>query len=393
MSSISRLLNVFRSDRVDDELDDELRFHLEQKTNALIDAGMTPEAARLEARRRLGNPMAAHERSRDVKLLGWLDALFKDVRFGLRMLRKDFVVASAAVLSLSLAMGACIAAFALIDALILRPLPVQDPRQLVFLTYERFDEATGAVDAEEGASFSYPLFERLRSSGRSRVDLFAVSYQGPQPVRFDDSGGVDEKVMPQYVSGDTFDRLGLTPAIGRLLAGWDDLRPGAHPVAVLSHSFWMRRFGGNRGVVGRWFTLDRKSFQIVGVSAAGFSGVEPGIRTDIWIPMMMGNPEALRESGGNGSASWDECAKASGMTMRALSCSRCSPPFVRSASASSAATNPHSFGNGTCARRFSCDRPPPVLPLSEPRSSVRCGSLARSSAWCCSSHARTSRTS
>jgi putative ABC transport system permease protein len=105
MSLLSRLRNVFRSDRVDDELDEELRFHLEQKTEALMDQGADAAAAATEARRRLGNRLTLRERSRDVKLLGWLDALFKDVRFGLRMLRKDVVVASAAVLSLSLAMG------------------------------------------------------------------------------------------------------------------------------------------------------------------------------------------------------------------------------------------------------------------------------------------------
>jgi putative ABC transport system permease protein len=294
MSWLSRIVNVFRSDRVDDDLDDELRFHLEQKTNALIAAGLTPEAATVEAQRKLGNRIVVHERSRDVKLLGWLDALFKDLRFGLRMLRKDLVVASAAVLSLALAMGACIAAFALIDALILRPLPVREPYRLVFLTYPPFEE-TGASQDEQ--SFSYPLFERLRSAGRSRVDLFAVSYQGPQLVGFDDSGGIDETLVPQYVSGDTFDRLGIVPALGRLLAASDDVHPGAHAVAVLSHSLWMRRFGGSRSVIGRWFTLDRKTFQIIGVAASGFTGVEPGIRTDIWIPMMMGNPESLSQVG------------------------------------------------------------------------------------------------
>ncbi len=297
MSLILRILNVLRSDRVDDDLDDELRFHLEERKKALVAAGLTPEAAAREARRRLGNRLTVRERSRDIKLLGWLDALFKDVRFGLRMLRKDFVVASAAVLSLSLAMGASIAAFALIDALILRPLPVHDPHRLVFLTYPRSEEAGASQDQDEHQSFSYPLFERLRSAGRSRLDLFAISYQGPQPVRFDDGGGVDERVIPQYVSGDTFARLGLMPALGRLLAASDDLRPGAHPVAVLSHSLWMRRFGGNRHVIGRWFTLDRKAFQIIGVVSAGFTGVEPGVRTDIWVPMMMGNAEALGQLG------------------------------------------------------------------------------------------------
>jgi putative ABC transport system permease protein len=159
----------------------------------------------------LGNRLSIRERSRYVKLLSWLEALIKDLRFGLRMLRKDVVVAAAAVLSLSLAMGACVAAFELIDALMLRPLPVKDPYWLVFLTYPREEEGGGSVDGGEHQSFSYPLFERLRSAGRSRVDLFAVSFQGPRPVRFDDSGGADEKVVTQYVSGDSFGQLGLTP--------------------------------------------------------------------------------------------------------------------------------------------------------------------------------------
>ena len=295
MSFLSRLVNVFRSGHVDDDLDEELRFHLEQRTQALIAAGMDPKAAETQARRGFGNRLSIQERSRDVKLLGWLDTLLQDAKFGLRMVRKDFVVASAAVLSLSLAMGACIAAFALIDALILRPLPVKDPYRLVFLTYARDDDASRSAEENEHQSFSYPLFERLRQAGRSRIDLFAVSFQGPQPVRFDDSGGMDEKVVPQYVSGDTFDRLGVAPAIGRLLTPSDDLHPGGHPVAVLSHSLWMRRFGGNPRVVDRWFTMDHQSFQIIGVAAAGFTGLEPGVRTDVWLPMMMGNRDALHQ--------------------------------------------------------------------------------------------------
>ena len=82
-----------------------------------------------------------------------------------------------------------------------------------------------------------------------------------------------------------------------MLGASDDLRPGAHPVAVLSHSLWTRRFGGRRDIVGRWFTMDRKSFQIVGVASPGFTGVEPGVRTDVWLPMMMGNAEAIDQPG------------------------------------------------------------------------------------------------
>ena len=157
MSWISRIVNVFRAGRIDDELDEELRFHLEERTRALVDAGYSAEAATAEAKRRLGNALVLRDQSRDVKVLRWLDALFNDTRFGLRMLRKDALVTSAALLSLALAMGACIAAFALIDALILRPLPVREPDRLVYLTYPRFLESDEG-DHRENSSFSYPLF-------------------------------------------------------------------------------------------------------------------------------------------------------------------------------------------------------------------------------------------
>jgi hypothetical protein len=106
MSWVSRIVNVFRSAHVEDDLDDELRFHLEEKTRRLIGGGLPPDVAAREARRRLGNPLATKERSRDVKLLPWLDALVRDVRFGFRVLRKDAVVTTAAIVSLALAMGA-----------------------------------------------------------------------------------------------------------------------------------------------------------------------------------------------------------------------------------------------------------------------------------------------
>jgi predicted permease len=240
--------------------------------------------------------LSLRERSRDVKVSGWLDALFNDTRFGLRMLRKDLLVSSAAVLSLALAMGACIAAFSLIDALVLRPLPVHDPDSLIHLTYPHFIEDTN-TDQGEIASFSYPLFERLRAAGRDRVSLFAVGYQGPTKAIFADSPDRDDSIYPQFTSGNTFAELGIVPAAGRLLTAADDEKPGAHPVAVLSHGFWMRRFGGDTGVIGRWVTIERKQFQIIGVAREGFTGVEPGIRTDLWVPMMMGESEALTNGG------------------------------------------------------------------------------------------------
>ena len=127
MSWLTRCINVFRSGRVTDELDQELQFHLESRARDLMASGVQRDEAFLEAERRLGNAGVLRERSRDVKLLPWLDAIARDLRMGLRMLRRDLLVSSAAITSLALAIGGCSAAFALVDALILRPLPVRGP--------------------------------------------------------------------------------------------------------------------------------------------------------------------------------------------------------------------------------------------------------------------------
>ena len=294
MSVWSRLTNVFRSGRVQRDLDDELQFHLEERTRALTAAGMTPEAAAQEAARRFGNPLRLREESLDVKLLPSIESLGRDVRLAVRMLRKHAGVTAAALISLSLALGACVAAFALVDALVLRPLPVRQPEQLVYVAF-----ATAAPERPEADTFNDPLFITLRDAGRARVDLFAMSTQVIRPITF--AGGEDKELLrTQYVSGDAFDRLGVSPYAGRLLAPSDDLTPGAHPVAVISHAFWTRRFGGDPAIVGGWFTLEGGQFQIVGIAAPPFPGVEPGRPTDVWMPYAMYNPRAF----GNAQFNW-----------------------------------------------------------------------------------------
>ena len=121
MSWLSRLTNAFRSSRLDRDLDAELEFHIEARTDELIAKGATPEDAAREARRHFGNRLLLRESSRDAKLISWLESVFQDLRFGLRMLRKNAGVTAAAVLSLSLAIGACTAAFSLIDSVALAP--------------------------------------------------------------------------------------------------------------------------------------------------------------------------------------------------------------------------------------------------------------------------------
>ncbi len=164
---------------------------------------MTREAATSAVARRFGNPLLLREQSRDVKLLPWLDSVVRDVRQGIRALGKHGAVTGASVLSLALALGACVAAFSLVDALILRPLPVRQPEQLVYLAFP-----TDNPERPEGDTFNDPLFVRVRDASREHVALFAMSTQVIRPTIFADSGGEKERLRTQYLSGDAFEQLG-----------------------------------------------------------------------------------------------------------------------------------------------------------------------------------------
>ena len=285
----SRVTNVFRSARLDRELDDEQRFHIEARADELEAQGLSRQAALEQALRRFGPRLALRESSRDIRLAPWLDSLWRDLRFGQRLLRKDAAVSSAAVVSLGLAIGACTAAFSLVDALILRKLPVRDPETLVYLD--------GAGKPGSGQlstpTLSYPLFDRVRQAVAPQMEAFSMSHQSLRQAVLADAGGVEEKLRTQFVSGNAFDVLGVTAILGRVLAPSDDVTPGGHQVAVISHAFWKRRLGANPGAIGQWIQLEQRPYQIVGVAQAGFTGAQPGALTDIWVPNMMFQRESL----------------------------------------------------------------------------------------------------
>jgi predicted permease len=278
------------------EIDEELQFHLDSRIEDLVRAGVSPEAAEREARRRLGHPLLLRDRSRDIKLLPWFESVLQDVRLGVRMLLKHRAVTAAALVSLALALGASIGAFSVVDALILRPLPViRAPEELIYLTFRSPDpDPEGQLDV---SSFNYPLFERLRQTARPSAQLFAVSFRWMRRAVVDERDGVEERLSVQWISGSAFETLRLRPAVGRLLSARDDETPGAAPVAVISHRFWMRRFGGSPQALGRWIRLEDKRFQIVGVGPQGFVTLEPGTETDMWVPITMGEREALTNPG------------------------------------------------------------------------------------------------
>jgi predicted permease len=302
MSLFTRLFNLARIRRLDRDLDEEQQFHLEARIEDLVRAGVSREHADAQARRQFGGRLKQREASLDVRLAPWLDSLWRDLRLGVRLLRKDAVVSAAAVVSLGLAIGACTAAFSLVDALILRELPVRDPQRLVLVDRIGQEATLGVV--------SYPLFDRVRQATAPQMEAFSLSEQGLRQAVLADSGGAEEKLRTQFVSGNAFEVLGVTAARGRVLTRSDDVTPGGHPVAVVSHAFWTHRLGADSRAVGSWIRIEQKPYQIVGVAQSGFTGVEPGALTDVWLPNMMWSAEAFSSPGWGWLRIWGRLAPA-----------------------------------------------------------------------------------
>ena len=216
-------------------------------------------------------------------MIRWLDSLRADVIFGWRQLKRNRVTSAAAVLSLALAVGACTTAFRLIDALLWRPLPVTHPERLYVLSRKGmgFDNKPGEWD-----SWAYPDFQLMRAAAKGKAELIAVSYADRADVTYKTDQEM-EKAIVQYVSGWMFPSFGIQPEAGRLFNENDDRTPGAAPYAVLSYDYWSRRFGRDPDVVGRTFHYGDGVYQIIGVSERKFTGTEPGIVVDIFIPTMM----------------------------------------------------------------------------------------------------------
>jgi predicted permease len=208
-----------------------------------------------------------------------MDALIHDLRHGMRTLVKAPGFTLVVVLTLGLGIGANTAIFTLLDQVLLRLLPVERPEELVLL-----DGPGANMGARFGEqTFSYPMYRDFRDKNEVFAGVIA-RYAVPLSLQHE---GQSERVAGELVSGNFFDVLGVPPAAGRTLHAGDDVVPGAHPVAVLGHGFWQRRFGGDPGVVGEALTINGRAFTVVGVAAAGFDGVEVGAAPDLFVPIAM----------------------------------------------------------------------------------------------------------
>src|ERR1039457_2389605 len=222
----SRIRNGLRGDRLSREIDEELRSHIEEA----IASGRDPA----EARKAFGSELSRREQSRDIRLVAWLDSLRADAVFGWRQLKKKKATSAAAILSLALAIGSCTSAFRLIDAILLRPLPVAHPERLYAL-YRQGIGFDGKAQTFDG--WAYPAFRLMRAAVKDQAELLAVSYAERMDLTYRSDQEM-EKAQVQYISGWMFGTFGLRPAAGRLLTENDDLKPGAHPYAFLSPDYW-----------------------------------------------------------------------------------------------------------------------------------------------------------
>jgi hypothetical protein len=257
--------NIVHPDRVELELDDELRSVLESLTDEKIRQGLSPQDARRSAALELGGLDNLKERVREVKAGALLDTLQLDIRYGTRMLRKHPSFALAAIATLALGIGANTAIFTLIDALALRSLPVHLPNELVYLEME--------TQTGRNSYFSYPMFESLQERATSFSGLAAVTALDRVNVVH---RGEPEIATGELVTGAYFDVLGLQPQLGRLL-GRDDDRSG-NAVAVISDSYWRRRFARDLEVVGTVVMVRGLPVTIVGVTPPAFFGMKVGVQ-------------------------------------------------------------------------------------------------------------------
>jgi predicted permease len=280
----SKFSSLFHRRSLEERLDEEVRFHLDMEAAQQHRRGLTEEEAAFAARRAFGGEQNTREEYRDQRGLPMLETLLKDLQYGLRTLARNPGFTLVAALSLALGIGANTAIFTLINAVMLRSLPVKAPGELV---------AIGNIGRPGGIStggarldvFSYPLYQRLRDQNQVFTGLFASGRTGRLDANIE--GGGDEPIRGRLVSDNYFTVLGVEPLRGRLFTTGDDSRQGANPSIVISFDYWQHRFAADPSILGKAIKINGTAFTIIGVGPQGFSGEVVGNLADVWIPLSM----------------------------------------------------------------------------------------------------------
>jgi predicted permease len=272
MALLRRIANLFRGHKLRREIEAELRSHTEMRIEDNIAAGMSPEKARRDARLRFGNVAVTSERVTAADTVLHVESFARDLRFGVRQLRRSPGFALTAILTLALGVAANVVVFGVLSALLLRPLNVAGA-----------DSLFQVVQQPEGyRSQSYPDYVDFRARNKGFRDLLAYRLN---MLAFSARAAAEKRWMYE-VSGNYFDMLKVQPQLGRVLHESDEHGPNSAPYIVLSDAFWRSRFHADPHVVGTTVNLNKHPFTIIGVAAQGFYGTELFIRPDFWIPMV-----------------------------------------------------------------------------------------------------------
>jgi len=268
----------------DEDLDEEIRAHIEMSVRERVERGVPANEARAAAQREFGNVGLVKETTRDTWSWVWLERIAQDVRYGLRMMRRSPGFTIVAVLTLALGIGANTAIFSFTDQILLRTLPVPNPEQLVVLRSPGRNHGHTWSDIDNGAqSFSYPMYKDLRERATVFSGLLAC-----RSVDVNVSGhGATQSAHGELVSGNYFETLEVPPALGRVFTPSDETAPGGDTVAVLSYRYWTRQFGADPSILNKALTVNGIPLTLVGVARKGFDGVQIGEAPDIFVPVTM----------------------------------------------------------------------------------------------------------
>jgi putative ABC transport system permease protein len=268
--------NLFKKDRQERELTEEVQAYLELLIERKIEEGLQPAEARREALIELGGIEQIKESVREIKMGYALETIWQDLRYGARMLRKNPGFTAVAVITLALGIGANTAIFSLVNTVLLRPLPIAQPEQVVTLN-------NGWPGRGSFPLMGYTEYKDYRDRNQSLAGLAAFS---GAPVSLS-SNGINERVSSYHVTGNYFSLLGVGAALGRLIGPEDDLTPGGHPVMMLSYPCWQKRFGADPQIIGQSVLIGGRSYTVIGITPPEFRGTELTGNPELWFPMMM----------------------------------------------------------------------------------------------------------
>ncbi|MBS1791949.1 MAG: ABC transporter permease [Acidobacteria bacterium] len=275
-SELKYVVKKLNRGRAERELQEEINAHLEMETQEKMADGLSRKEAQYAAHRALGSVALATEDSRAWWGFRMLEELLQDIRYGVRMLRKKPGFTFVAVLTLGLGIGANTAIFSLVNTVLLRPLPIARPEQIVTLNF-------GTPGRGIFPLIGYPEYKEYRDGNQALAGLAA--YSGA-PVSLS-SNGINERILGSYVTGNYFSLLGVGASLGRVITPEDDRTPGAHPVVLLSYPCWQRRFGADPQIIGRSVFIGGRNYTVIGVTPPDFRGTELASAPELWFPMMM----------------------------------------------------------------------------------------------------------